>query len=99
MKARYPIWSTWVRYGRPINESIVMDFAEEIIAHGFTKSNLDIDDFWEVCYGSLTMNENFSGMKALTDRLKTMGYRVTLWVHPFINKNCEPWYTEAMTKK
>ena len=48
---RYPIWNTWVRYGRPINEDIIADFAEEIIQHGFKYSLLDIDDFWDVCYG------------------------------------------------
>lgn len=48
---RYPIWNTWVRYGRPINEGIIADFAQEIIDNGFKYSLLDIDDFWDVCYG------------------------------------------------
>lgn len=52
---RYPIWNTWVRYGRPINEGIIADFAEEIIQHGFKYSLLDIDDFWDVCYGEFNI--------------------------------------------
>lgn len=48
---RYPIWNTWVQFGRPINQKIVADFANDVITNGFKYSLLDIDDFWEDCYG------------------------------------------------
>lgn len=48
---RFPIWNTWVRYRREINQEIIANFAEEIQVHGFNYSLLDIDDFWEDCYG------------------------------------------------
>lgn len=93
---RHPIWSTWARYKRNINESIVETFGNEILSNGFNNSQLEIDDNWEKCYGSLTFSlENFPNIKNLIDRLKARGFRVTLWVHPFINKNCEPWYSDA----
>lgn len=96
---RYPIWSTWVRYGREINETTIMDYAEEVMAHNFQNSQLDIDDLWEVCYGAMTIStQKFPNMKSLTNQLKAMGFRVTMWVHPFINVGCEPWYSEAMSK-
>ncbi|XP_058446154.1 myogenesis-regulating glycosidase-like isoform X2 [Malaya genurostris] len=96
---RYPIWSTWVRYGRPISQQTVLDYASEINGYGFKNSQLDIDDYWENCYGSLIFNPiTFSNITELTEQLKEMGFRVTLWVHPFINKNCQPWYTEALSK-
>lgn len=50
---RFPIWNTWVRYGRQIDETTIADFAQEIIEYGFKYSLLDIDDFWEDCYGEL----------------------------------------------
>ncbi|XP_053697015.1 myogenesis-regulating glycosidase-like isoform X1 [Sabethes cyaneus] len=96
---RYPIWSTWVRYGRPINQQTVLDFASEINAYDFKNAQLDIDDYWENCYGSLIFNPiTFPNVTELTEQLKEMGFRVTLWIHPFINKNCQPWYTEALSK-
>ncbi|XP_021708954.1 uncharacterized family 31 glucosidase KIAA1161 [Aedes aegypti] len=96
---RHPIWSTWVRYRRPISQQTVLDFAKEINDYGFKNAQLDIDDYWENCYGSLIFNSiTFPNVTELTEQLKEMGFRVTLWVHPFINKNCQPWYTEAMTK-
>jgi len=96
---RHPIWSTWVRYGRGINATTVRDFADEIMYHGFENSQIEIDDFWETCYGSMKVSsEKFPDFKSLIDSLKESGFRVTLWIHPFINKNCQPWYDQAMEK-
>lgn len=97
---RYPIWNTWVQYnhwaGNPINQTLVVEFANEIVKHGFKYSLLDIDDRWELCYGSMTIDKTvFPDMKALTTDLKTRGFSVALWVHPFINKNCEPHFSYA----
>lgn len=94
---RHPIWSTWARYHRSINESILLSFADEILLHQFNNSQFEIDDFWEVCYGATEFDTaKFPNMKSLTDKLKAKGFRTTLWVHPFINKVCEPYYTQAL---
>ncbi|KAJ6634650.1 Myogenesis-regulating glycosidase [Pseudolycoriella hygida] len=94
---RHPIWSTWARYYRPINDSILHIFSDEILQYQFNNSQLEIDDFWEPCYGATEFDTNkFPNMKTTTDLLKRKGFRVTLWVHPFINKVCEPYYTNAL---
>jgi myogenesis-regulating glycosidase len=60
---------------------------------------IDIDDFWEVCYGSMTVNPtNFSDLQTLTTDLKQKGFVVGMWVHPFVNKNCQPYYDDAKSK-
>ncbi|KAG4070075.1 hypothetical protein HA402_013735 [Bradysia odoriphaga] len=95
----YPIWSTWAKYRRDIDEAVVLNYADLINGNGFNNSQMDIDDMWETCYGSLTFNTTkFPNIRRLTDALKEKGFRVTLWVHPFINKNCDPYYTEALQK-
>lgn len=95
----YPIWSTWAKYKRAISNDVVLQFADDITSHGFPNSQLEIDDLWEVCYGSQTVDvRRFPNMKKTVDVLKERGYRVTLWSHPFINKGCEPWYTLAKDK-
>lgn len=92
----HPIWSTWARYKVDINETVIERFANEILSNGFNHSQLEIDDDWEVCYGALTFRSSkFPNIANLTSRLKARGFRVTLWVHPFINKGCDPWYSEA----
>lgn len=94
---KYPIWSTWAKYKRDISETVVREFATKIKTEGFENGQFEIDDNWETCYGSLTINTaKFPDMKALTDWLRAEGFpRVTLWIHPFINVGCEPYYTEA----
>lgn len=96
---KYPIWSTWARHKRDVNHDVVLKFADEINKHGFPHSQLEIDDHWETCYGSQTIDEGrFPNMKGTVGQLKEKGFRVTLWTHPFINKGCEPWYSEAKEK-
>jgi len=86
---RYPIWNTWVRYQRNINENTIRSFANEIVANDFKYSLLDIDDFWEDCYGSLTVNQtNFGNLRDVTTELHELGFIVGMWVHPFVNKDC-----------
>lgn len=96
---KHPVWSTWARYKRDINEAVVQEFADEVTRYGFQNSQIEIDDDWEECYGALTFRESkFSNVKELTTKLKADGFKVTLWVHPFINEGCNPWYDEAKTK-
>ena len=95
---REPVWSTWARYKRFVNTSVVTEFAQEILDNGY-KGQFELDDDWEECYGSLTFNKNkFPNIKNLTDSLHTKGFRVTLWIHPFINKNCPTYFADALAK-
>jgi len=93
---RHPIWSTWARYKTEINQSLVIQFAQEILDNGFMNSQLEIDDDWETCYGEMQFSPaKFPDPKGMVDTLKQMGFRVTLWVHPFVNSNC-PIYDEYL---
>lgn len=92
----FPIWSTWAKYKSKITQAVVLDFAQKITDYKFPNSQLEIDDRWEKCYGSFAVDEEkFPNMTNLVRQLKDMHFRVTLWVHPFINEDCEPSYTYA----
>lgn len=94
---RHPVWSTWARYKANVTEEVVESFADEIIANKFNNSQIEIDDNWETCYGSAIFDPvKFRNVSALVQRLKRKGFRVTLWIHPFINKGCEPAYSTAL---
>lgn len=93
----HPIWSTWARYKANVSAEVVNTFADEILAHDFDNSQLEIDDNWETCYGSAVFDQTkFPDVRSLTDDLRSRGFRVTLWIHPFINEDCLPYYTEAL---
>lgn len=82
----YPIWSTWVRYKTQINQSVIISFAEEIQRHGFKASQLEIDDTYTTNYGDMVFDSaRFPDPKQMLEKLKAMNYRVTTWVHPFVN--------------
>ncbi|GJQ75090.1 hypothetical protein Trydic_g9703 [Trypoxylus dichotomus] len=84
-----PVWSTWARYKREINDSLLVAFAREIVDNGFADGQFEIDDYWETCYGSLTFRDpEFSSINNTVQTIKDMGFRVTLWAHPFINVDC-----------
>ncbi|CAH2258723.1 jg5405 [Pararge aegeria aegeria] len=94
---QHPIWSTWAQYSQNITGEKVIEYANQIIAHGFNNSQLEIDDLWETCYGSLEVDTNkFPNLTHLVEEVKALGFRVTIWVHPFINSNCDPVYTDAL---
>lgn len=96
---QYPVWSTWARYSREIDQNSLWEFANEIKDSGFPNAQFEIDDLWEICYGSLTVDERkLPDLKQLVQDIKGLGFRVTIWTHPFINKDCDPWYSEALEK-
>ena len=85
---RYPIWSTWAYFKKEVNQSKVLQFANEIVKHGFkNNAQLEIDDFWEHHYGDLTFDTTkFPDAKHMITELKKLGFRVTVWMTPFITK-------------
>eukprot|EP00094_Tigriopus_californicus_P007111 TCALIF_06846-PA protein Name:"Similar to Kiaa1161 Uncharacterized family 31 glucosidase KIAA1161 (Mus musculus)" AED:0.06 eAED:0.06 QI:229/0.25/0.2/1/0.5/0.4/5/0/668 len=95
----HPIWSTWAQYKADINESTVLQFGNEIINHGFENSQLEIDDNWESCYGDATFSTDlkFPDPSGMVSDLKAKGFRVTLWIHPFVNIECLSW-TDATSR-
>lgn len=96
---QHPVWSTWAQYSQDVDAKKVLEFARTINAHGFNNSQIEIDDLWETCYGSLTIDEKkFPNFTDTVKELKDLGFRVTIWLHPLINYNCEPWYSEALNK-
>jgi len=81
---RHPIWSTWAVYKRNITQATVLAFAREIKQRGFEAAQLEIDDDWTPAYGDMCFDTaKFPDAKSMVSELREMGFRVTLWVHPF----------------
>ena len=80
-----PTWTTWARYKTAINEEVVLQFADEIIQHGFPYNVMEIDDRWQVHYGDLGFDPaRFPDPKRMIDQLHEKGFKVTAWVIPFL---------------
>jgi len=92
----HPIWSTWARYKGQVNQNKTLTFGSEIRRYGFNDSQLELDDNWETCYGELEFDpEKFPNPVEMVTQLKNQGFRVTLWIHPFLNTNCPSFTTSA----
>ncbi len=92
-----PTWTTWARYKSVISQSIVMDFAREIIKHQFPYNVMEIDDRWQTSYGDITFdNSRFPDPKGMIAELHAMGFKVTAWVIPFVDPLSQA-YSEGQT--
>jgi len=81
-----PIWSTWANFKKRINETAVRAFAKDILNNGYSNSQIEIDDKWQTAYGDFTFDtEKFPDIKRFVTELNGLGFRTTLWVHPFAN--------------
>ncbi|RMF41401.1 MAG: glycoside hydrolase, partial [Anaerolineae bacterium] len=93
---RDPVWTTWARYKMFISQQTVLDFAQEIVRHGFPRSVMEIDDVWQHRYGDLFFSPSrFPDPKSMVDTLHDMGFRVTVWVMPFLQDDSQA-FAEAV---
>jgi hypothetical protein len=49
---------TWAQYHKDINQSTVLEFAENILMYNFSHSQIEIDDDWTPKYGDLDFIED-----------------------------------------
>ena len=85
-----PTWTTWARYKNRINQDVVLEFAQEIVANQYPFHILEIDDRWQAQYGDLAFDtELFPDPKQMIAELHKLGFKVTLWVIPFLHPKSE----------
>ena len=81
-----PTWTTWARYKTAINQDVVLQYADDIIAHDYPFNVLEIDDRWQVSYGDIGFDpQRFPNPKQMIDELHAKGFKVTAWVIPFLD--------------
>lgn len=85
-----PIWTTWARFKTDIHQQRVIEFADEIIAHGYPHGVMEIDDRWQIHYGDVAFDPKlFPEPRTMVNELHERGFAVTCWVMPFINPEAE----------
>lgn len=81
---RYPVWSTWVKYHKGVNQKDVEEFLDQIVANNFTCSQVEIDDKYTTTYGDYDFDPiKFPNPKEMIEKIHNASCRVTTWVHPF----------------
>lgn len=95
---RSPIWSTWAKYKTDINQEKVLEYAKDIVKHGFSNSQIEIDDMFSTHYGDFDFeSKKFPNPSEMIAKLKELGFRITVWITPFANLDSSV-FTEGMEK-
>jgi alpha-glucosidase len=85
-----PQFNTWIELMYDQNQKDIMKYAHRIIDNGFPPGVLMIDDNWQEDYGKWDFHcGRFSNPKAMVDSLHEMGFKVMLWICPFISPDCD----------
>jgi alpha-glucosidase len=72
------------------NQEDILEYARAIIANNYPPGVLMIDDNWQEDYGKWNFHQGrFSDPKMMMDSLHDMGFKVMLWVCPFISPDCD----------
>ncbi len=85
-----PQYCTWVDMLRQVNERGVIEYAESIIQNEMPAGYLIIDEGWANGYGDWSFDtQKFPNPKGMVDRLHSLGFKVLLWVCPFVSESCK----------
>lgn len=94
-----PQYNTWVELLYDQNQRSVLKYAEAVIDNGFKPGILMIDDTWQENYGVWNFHPvRFPSPKEMILKLHNMGFKVMLWVVPYISPD-SPQFREAQLDK
>lgn len=93
-----PQYNTWIELVYNQNQDDIMKYARNIVEKGFPEGVLMIDDNWQKYYGNFDFKpEKFPDPKGMVNQLHAMGFKVMLWVCPFVSPD-SPEYRELSAK-
>jgi alpha-glucosidase len=80
-----PQFNTWIELTYNQNQKDVLAYAHAIVDNGFAPGVLMIDEGWFDSYGVWDFHRGrFPDPKAMVDELHGMGFKLMLWVCPYI---------------
>ncbi|MDR1414741.1 MAG: glycoside hydrolase family 31 protein [Odoribacteraceae bacterium] len=81
-----PQYNTWIELIYNQNQDDILRYARDIIDRGFPPGVLMIDDNWQKYYGNFEFKpDRFSNPKGMVDTLHALGFKVMLWLCPFVS--------------
>lgn len=81
-----PQFNTWIELLYDQNQADILNYARNIVAHGFKPGILMVDDLWNCDYGKWDFDPaKFPDPKAMTDELHALGFKLLLWICPFVS--------------
>lgn len=94
-----PQYNLWIELMYIPTQKDVIDYAFKVLYNGLPPGVLMIDDNWTNYYGHFEFDvKKFPDPKGMIDQLHSVGFKVMLWICPFISPDSEP-YRELARKK
>lgn len=85
-----PQYNDWIEIAYDQTQENILKYAHAIIDNGYPAGILMIDDNWSEYYGGWRFNRaKFPDPKAMMDELHGLGFKVMLWICPFIGADRE----------
>ncbi len=85
-----PQYNTWIELLYDQNQQDILEYAHAIVDNGFPPGVIMIDDNWQRAYGDWEFRkERFEDPRAMIRELHELGFKVMLWVCPFISPDTE----------
>ena len=80
-----PQYNTWIELTYHQNEKDILAYAQSMLDHGFPPGIFMIDDTWQHAYGTWEFDmRRFGDPKGMMAKLHRMGFKVLLWMCPFV---------------
>ena len=80
-----PQYNTWIELTYHQNEKDILAYAQSMLDNGLPPGVLMIDDTWQHAYGTWEFDaRRFRDPKGMVERLHKMGYKVMLWMCPYV---------------
>ena len=90
-----PQYNTWIELLYNHNQEDILTYARNIIANGLPPGVIMLDDTWQEAYGVWNFHPGrFSDPKAMIVELHSLGFKVMLWICPFVSPDQYPTCTE-----
>lgn len=81
-------YNTWMQFTYDQTDKNILSYAKSIIENGFKPGILTIDEGWQKSYGDWTFDDaKFPNPKETIDELHKMGFKVMLWIVPYVSPN------------
>jgi alpha-glucosidase (family GH31 glycosyl hydrolase) len=95
-----PQYNTWIELNYNQNQEDILKYAEAIIDNGLPPGVFMIDDTWQEDYGVWDFHpRRFQNPKEMVNQLHKMGFKVMLWVCPFVSPDQTRIYDNLRMKK
>jgi alpha-glucosidase len=86
----HPQYNTWIELMYDQNQNDILKYARAIRAQQYPPGVLMIDDNWQENYGNWQFSaRRFANPAAMMEELRGLGFKLMLWVCPFVSPDSE----------